>query len=108
MARLVLCYSWAQSNPQRAGGQPGGKPAGISSAEFEKSEVILRGPGKQVGNWLNRSDSAPAFLSNDDDEAESLLSGRLKWAVSWCRNSPAVLPPGQGGADKGQGAPGHL
>jgi hypothetical protein len=56
----------------------GPQAPGISHAEFEKSEVILRGPGKQVQNSLKHSQSDRAFFSNRNDEAESLLSGRLK------------------------------
>ena len=38
----------------------------------------MRGPGKQVQNWLKHTQSDRAFFSNHDHEAGSLLSGRLK------------------------------
>ena len=62
----------------------------------EKAQVVERDPvhaeireiggyfarsRKQAQNWLKHSQSGRAFFSNHDDEAESLLSGRLKWGT---------------------------
>jgi hypothetical protein len=48
----------------------GGQLAGIARAEFEKSGVILRGPGKQVQNRLKHSQIGSRLFSNRDDATE--------------------------------------
>jgi hypothetical protein len=63
---------------------------------------------KTGSNWLKRSQSDRAFFSNHDDEAESPLSRRLKWQLLVQKSPDSFALPGKGGADRGQGAAGHL
>jgi hypothetical protein len=55
MARLES----AQSNPQRAGGQPGGNLLGFRVSNCSRNRRLS---AKRVGNWLNRSQSYIAFF----------------------------------------------
>ena len=51
----------------------GRPPAGISRAEYEKSGLFLRDPGKQVQNWLGKPTEQPPKMS-------PVTGHRLKWS----------------------------
>jgi hypothetical protein len=54
MAARSFAAQGVQPYPQLAQPEPGGNLSGLRRAKFEKSGVILRGPGKQVQNSLRK------------------------------------------------------